>query len=374
VDELVARGAAGSAARLRGPPLLAGPRLLLARAFWLAVFFVAVGLLAASIPGRWALAAREAAGAADALARSGLTVGAYAGAKVAADIALAVVSGAVGLLIFARRAREPMALLVAVMLVALGQLGNRDALAAAPAGVQLLVGFVYTVAWTSFSLFFYLFPDGRFLPRWTRWLALLAVLVNFYPQSPAPAAIQFLGLIPFAVAIPVQVYRYLRVSTAVERQQTKLVVLGMAGFLAGYLVFAVVWSFLPGFNERGSLLYLISYAAGILAFLLIPLSLGAAILRYRLYDVDLVIRRTLIYGALTALLAGVYFGGVALAQALLRPFTGAGNDLAIVVTTLGIAALALPLRRAVQGFIDRSFFHRKYDAAKTMAAFSARPR
>ena len=102
----------------------------------------------------------------------------------------------------------------------------------------------------------------------------------------------------------------------------------------------------------------------------VSISIGIAILRYRLYDIDLIIRRTLIYGVLTALLAGVYFGGVVLLQTLLRPLTGAGNDLAVVATTLIIAAFFLPLRRRVQGFIDRRFFRRKYNSAKTIAAFS----
>jgi hypothetical protein len=113
---------------------------------------------------------------------------------------------------------------------------------------------------------------------------------------------------------------------------------------------------------------------GVVGVLVLAVVVALTILRYRLYDIELIIRRTLIYGALTALLAGVYFGGVALAQALLRPFTGAGNDLAIVVTTLGIAALVLPLRRAVQRFIDRRFYRGKYNAARTLAAFSARAR
>jgi hypothetical protein len=105
-------------------------------------------------------------------------------------------------------------------------------------------------------------------------------------------------------------------------------------------------------------------------FPLIPaVGVGVGILLHRLYDIDIIIRRTLTYGVLTFVLAAVYFGGVALMQSLLKPLTGAGNDLAVVATTLIIAALFLPLRRRVQGFIDRRFYRRKYDAAKTIAAF-----
>ena len=88
-----------------------------------------------------------------------------------------------------------------------------------------------------------------------------------------------------------------------------------------------------------------------------------------LYDIDVIIRRTLVYSTLTAMLALTYWGGVLLLQSLLRPLTGEGNDLAIVATTLAVAALVLPLRRGVQRFIDRRFYRRKYDAARTLAAF-----
>jgi hypothetical protein len=105
-------------------------------------------------------------------------------------------------------------------------------------------------------------------------------------------------------------------------------------------------------------------------FAAVPVAVGFAILRHNLYDIDIIIRRTLIYGALTALLAFIYWAGVVGLQALLRPITGAGNDLAVVATTLVIAALFLPLRRRVQGFIDRRFFRRKYDAVRTLSAFA----
>jgi hypothetical protein len=108
----------------------------------------------------------------------------------------------------------------------------------------------------------------------------------------------------------------------------------------------------------------------------VPIFTGVAIARYRLYEIDIVINRTLVYGALTAALVAVYFGGVATLQALFRALTGQEQQpqLAIVVSTLAIAALFSPLRHRIQSFIDRRFYRRKYDARKTLEAFSAKLR
>jgi hypothetical protein len=112
----------------------------------------------------------------------------------------------------------------------------------------------------------------------------------------------------------------------------------------------------------------------VLSFAGVPVAIGFAVLRYRLYDIDLLINRTLVYGTLTVVLAATYFGGVVGLQYVFRTLTGQGSQLAIVASTLAIAALFNPLRGWVQGFVDRRFYRRKYDAAKTLAAFNARLR
>ena len=115
---------------------------------------------------------------------------------------------------------------------------------------------------------------------------------------------------------------------------------------------------------------------GVLSFAGIPVAIGFAVLKYRLYDIDLLINRTLVYGSLTAMLALVYFGGVATSQAIFHTFTGQEHQpqLAVVISTLLIAALFNPLRRRIQSFIDRRFYRKKYDATRTLEAFSARLR
>jgi hypothetical protein len=119
-------------------------------------------------------------------------------------------------------------------------------------------------------------------------------------------------------------------------------------------------------------------AAGALVFTLplmgLPIAVGVAILRHRLYDIDLLVNRTLVYGSLTAVLAATYLGGVVLMQGAFRTLTGQESQLAIVASTLLIAALFVPLRRRVQSFIDRRFYRKKYDAARTLQDFSTRLR
>src|SRR3712207_401132 len=135
-----------------------------------------------------------------------------------------------------------------------------------------------------------------------------------------------------------------------------------------------------GANFLGGAISILSETAAIavisLALLGLPIFKGVAIVRYRLYDIDLLINRTLVYGVLTSTLLAVYFGGVAGMQYIFRTLTAQEEQpqLAIVVSTLVIAALFNPLRRRIQGFIDRRFYRRKYDARKTLEDFSAKLR
>jgi hypothetical protein len=142
--------------------------------------------------------------------------------------------------------------------------------------------------------------------------------------------------------------------------------------LGGFLVFPFVDALFPG----GLLASLLANTAYFVLLLFLPISIAIAILRYRLYEIDTLINRTLVYGSLTAMLALVYFGGVAATQAVFRALTGQAEQpqLAIVVSTLAIAALFNPLRRRIQSFIDRRFYRSKYDAAKTLEAFSVKLR
>jgi hypothetical protein len=172
------------------------------------------------------------------------------------------------------------------------------------------------------------------------------------------------------------VMRYRR-SRGEERQQIKWIAFA-ASFVGLLYLIAMVCAFIfpsGAWFQAGSPLWLdlLGYAA-LSSFTLVPIAIGFAVLRYRLYDIDRIINRTLVYGALTVTLVAVYVGSVLSIQYALRGLTGSESQLAIVASTLLIAALFNPLRRRVQNFIDHSFYRRKYDAGRTLEVFSAKLR
>jgi hypothetical protein len=231
------------------------------------------------------------------------------------------------------------------------------------------------------GVFFLLFPNGRFVPRWMGLAMLLVIIqaVTFVFPTGLDAItwpVWLNGLVSLALygaIIFSQVYRYRRVSNPVERQQTKWVVLGILIVITGFVVLGALNGFFPALNQPDTLYYLIPSSAYPLLLLTLPFSIGMAILRSRLYDIDVLINRTLVYGMLTILLALVYFGLVVGLESLVRLATGqvSSSPVVIVVSTLAIAALVQPLRRRLQILIDRRFYRRKYDATRTLAAFSA---
>jgi hypothetical protein len=168
------------------------------------------------------------------------------------------------------------------------------------------------------------------------------------------------------VASAVSLIVRLRRAGSEQRQQIKWLAYGGA--------VVVVTIFVAGFISVWSVM--VSIVTISVALLGLPICTGVAIVRHRLYDIDLIINRTLVYGSLTGILALVYFGGVAATQAVLQVFTGQRElpQLVIVASTLVIAALFTPLRHRVQALVDRRFYRRKYDAAKTLSAFNSRLR
>jgi hypothetical protein len=225
---------------------------------------------------------------------------------------------------------------------------------------------------------FVLFPDGRFVLSWTRWLLVFSIPVTVGVLYVPPSYLWALVGTIVVGAMYAQIYRYRYVSTPTERQQTKWVLFGVLLWLGLMALLSVPYIIELNLPPGSPLPWwtLVGSTGWALTLTIVPLALSIAVLRYRLYEIDLLINRTLVYGSLTATLALVYFGGITATQAFFRVLTGQEKQtqLAIVVSTLVIAALFSPLRRRVQGFVDRRFYRRKYDARKTLEAFSAKLR
>jgi hypothetical protein len=253
-----------------------------------------------------------------------------------------------------------------------------------------------------------LFPDGRLLSRRWRplaWFSGVAILLGSAGSGLSPGPIADLGgvrnpyglegqpwvadtanaiLVVFLVCILASVLslilRYRR-SLGERRQQIKWIAFAASfagfGFVSAMASGLIVLAFAPeswGSANTPPLWFDLLFSVVLVSFGGVPIAVGVAVLRYRLYDIDLLINRALVYGALSVLLAATYFGGVVGLQAVVRSLTGQESTLAVVASTLAIAALFNPLRRRVQGFVDRSFYRRKYDAAKTLEAFNSRLR
>jgi hypothetical protein len=369
---------------------LRGRPLLLARIAWVVLAAVVLGLDAAGIPyayARYREICRSAACAEPGrltpegvqnLQQFGITPEFYAAyVGVGLSTVVTLVFFAVAAVIFWRRSEDQMALFASFTLLVFGGAAINDVASAHPA-FRFPADLLYYVGQVSFGVFFYLFPDGRFVPRWTRWLAIVSAFLFvpdvFFPDSSLttltePLFFVFIGSLVFA-----QVYRYLRVSTPTQRRQTRWVVFGFSAALAGFLAAILLYEAVPAIGQSGPLGEMVGETVVYGFMLMIPLSIGMAILRSRLYDIDVLINRTLVYGALTASLAAVYVGCVISLQYAFRALTGQESQLAVVASTLVIAALFNPLRRRVQAFVDRRFYRHKYDAAKTLEAFSSRLR
>ena len=321
------------------------------------------------------------------LQQSGLSVSFMATYQAVGNVITVIIYCAIAAIIVWRRSSDRMALFCAYTLVLFGGASYtsilQDTLAVQSSLGQWLTGLLLIPGETGFIIFFFLFPNSRFVPRWS-WLAIPIALAywiynyfggHIYYQTFDWTTVAFFAFLLTPVAA--QIYRYRRVSTPVERQQTKWVVFGFAIAMVGFAAFITGGNLLlPEEVIASSVIStFVAQTVFMLLLLLIPLSIALAILRSRLYDIDILINRTLVYGSLSAVLALVYVAGVAGVQTLVNTFarqqSAAPSPWLIVITTLVVAALFQPLRRRLQRAIDRRFYRRKYNVERTLATFSA---
>jgi hypothetical protein len=325
------------------------------------------------------------------------------------DIATPVVFATTAALIVSRQPRNPIGWLLTVVVGAFlvgAPLESYVAGLASPSPTPtvpvLLAVWFSNWGWSllifSLLLILLLFPTGRPpTPRWRwvgvatiAWATLFVLMVTLSQQLTTPelafdnpigvlgegtvevlSGAWIVGLLALLAACAVAlVVRYRRANDT-EREQMKWLLYACAVFVVVFVGGTV--SEVAGSNSLGGYIWGILFG---LSLMMLPAAIGIAVLRYRLYEIDVVINRTLVYGPLTAMLVVVYFGVVVGMQAVFRVLTEQEQQtqLAVVVSTLAIAALFVPLRRRIQSFIDRRFYRGKYDAAKTLAVFNSRLR
>jgi len=320
--------------------------------------------------------------------------------------ALVVIDATVGAIVASRRPENAVGWLLCLSGVAVSMSSFTSqyaihALLAQPGSLPAGEALAWIAAWLlpimiGLQVFYLLlFPTGR-LPgrrwRWLAWMTVAFVVVGVLTSAFSVGAhLGSLGPIrnPLGVegftivwetvlytvspllfaAAALSLFMRLRRAVGVERQQLKWFAYAAAGFAIGIVFNSITIAIdTPRWFEWAGLVIFTATGAAV------PISIGIAVLRYRLYDIDRIINRTLVYGTLTATLAAIYFSSVVLLQTAFRALTGEGSQLIVVASTLAIATLFNPLRHRIQDGIDRRFYRSKYDAAKTLETFSARLR
>ena len=381
---------------------LHGRRLYLAWFVSAGLVMLALGLFLVALPVRYSQlldTARQATHAYEQLApgeRSSLLIaalspGIYPPAVLGIEVAVVLSLALCSALIAWQRRHDWMALFVVVALVVYGVWVTPplDALMRLAPAWRPVANALQATGWAFAVIFFYLLPDGRMTPRWTRPLAgvVAAWALGWALWPDAPWSFAFGWTLPplwyvtqqgwWATGVLAQLTRYRRDSTPTQRQQTRLILVNLTLAFLGSCAIYLPHVLLGPPTEAGLLRLLYDQWAVplfLVGLIPIPLTITFSVLRYQLFDARVAVRRTLIYGPLTAVLALVYVAAVTLMEAAFRALTGQGSDLAIVASTLAIAALFQPLRWRIQAFIDRRFYRRQYDAAHTLAAFSAHVR
>jgi signal transduction histidine kinase len=365
-----------------------GRWLLLARGIWITLVVLTLTIFFASLPVFIAQLRTPCAGSAcwytqltpeqaGALKGMGLSLGDYTAYMVALTLASVGVSLVVSTLIVLRRSDDRMALLVALLLVTFGPIIATNSVPADPSPWRVPDECLYFLALSLGVLVFLLFPSGQFVPHWMRWTPVIflaglvptAFVAPLMPNTPVAWLTYFVSLGVVATVILIQLYRYRRVSSPLQRQQTKWVVYGIAVMVTVDVIVNVPLPLFPVLAERSSLYPLAHNAVFPFLPLFLPLSFGFAILRYRLWDIDVLINRTLVYGTLTAIVVGVYVLVVSILGTLLHTF----GDFPISLLATGlVAVLFQPLRARLQRMINRLMYGERDDPYAVLSRLGSR--
>jgi hypothetical protein len=377
----------------------------LIRTMWALLLALPVGLFVFALPyevDRLHLAATQAGGALPVSAATGpltalLDPVRYTVLTSVLEVALMAAFATAAVAIGWWAPYDRMALFVSVTLVSFGALSTPalDSLVAAQPHWDFPARLVRAIGLECEVLIFYISPNGRFFPRWTRPLAVVWTVWRLVTLATPTAFITFVTpglripvgtpsplvlLVLFAAylfwigsALLAQIVRYRTASTLVQRQQTKWAMIAVVVAVLAYVAYVLPQLGLkaPGLGALSGerLVYRTAVLPLYLIILfLLPVAITFSMLRFRLWNVDVVIQRTLLYTSLTGTLVAIYLGSVVVLQDLFRALTGQTSSISIVVSTLAIAVLFHPLRERIQRTIDRRFYRRRYDAARALAA------
>lgn len=383
-----------NSARAAPSTSLSGRRLTAARATWTVIVSVTIGLFTASIPFRREQLADVFRGLTPSqelvLRELGVTGAQHAGFALSVEVGVTIVFFALAFLMFARRSRDWVAMFVSGSLVTyIAWISpTLDALLAAVPALWLPGNLLQVIGMVTATSFFYIFPDGRLVPRptivmpvaWTiwgvLWLAMPGSIFDVSNPFMLPLGVFLLHMSWWMVGMAAQAYRYARVATPVQQQQTKLVIFGVTVGLLGYVVFGFNRFALPVLAEplHANVVYdLIGVPLFLMIHIVVPISFTVSFLRYRLWDIDLIVNRAVVYGLLTATLAGLYTASITFSQRLFTALTGERSDAAIVVTTLVVASAFTPLKNSLQTVVDR-YLKRPPDPTENLRAFGSQVR
>src|SRR6266496_106091 len=360
----------------------------LARGLWITLVVLTLTIFGASLPVYAAQLRTPCAGSAcwytqlspeqaGTLKGMGLSLGDYSGYTVALTLASVVVCLVVSTLIVWRRPDDRMALLVALTLVTFGPLAVTFGVSASPSPWRVPNECLSFLALSLLVLVFLLFPSGQFVPHWMRWtpvlfLAGLVPTAFVAPLMPNTLVEWLTYLVSLGVLVTVallQLYRYRHVSSPLQRQQTKWVVFGLAVPVTVDLIVTVPYLIFPVLAERSSLYLLVQNVVFPFLPLFLPLSFGFAMLRYRLWEIDIIINRTLVYGTLTAIVIGVYVLVVSILGTLLHTF----GDFPIALLATGIiAVLFQPLRARLQRGVNHLMYGERDDPYAVLSRLASR--
>jgi hypothetical protein len=383
-----------NAAVFTSPTTLSGWQLAAARVGWVLVNGLILVLFILAVPSDYAQQYQSASTEfSPALAQLGLGPVFLASYRTAMNLLLAVMFLATSIFIFWRKSDDWMVMLVSLTCSAFAVLFLPTLVRLMDAHPIYTLPVAFARAFglgSSLIVFYFLFPDGRLVPGWLKFFLViwLGMVLMWFAFPDAPFNLVYLytwynNLGPsfvvysfwFGSGVIAQIYRYFRVSNALQRQQTKWVVFGTTGAFVGFFLYYLLPVLFRSVYQPGvpRLLHII---IGVPVFhllvLLVPITIAFAILRFRLWEIDILINRSLVYVVLSGLLGALYFGIVALLQMFFQSFTGdRQSEVVLVSSTLVIASLFSPLRQRVQHVIDRRFYRRKYDAARALEAFSA---